>query len=615
MKIKISLVLWLASIVNVAAQIPAGYYDSAQGLTGYQLKTALKDIIDNHTAYSYDDLYDIYETTDTDYYYENDGSVLDMYSENPSGQDPYNFQHHQATCGQYTGEGDCYNREHIIPQSIFNSASPMKSDAHFVVPTDGYVNNRRSSYPFGDVAGATWTSMNGSKLGSCADSGYSGTVFEPIDEFKGDIARMILYVAVRYEDQIASWNSTAMFDGSSDHVFTDWFLQVLISWHTQDPVSQREIDRNNAVYAYQNNRNPFIDHPEWVNEIWNPGTDTQAPTIPGNLTAQNITDTSADLVWDPSMDNMGVAQYLIFMDGTQVGTSVTNTYHLDNLQPETTYEICVKAQDAAGNLSACSGSITFETTAPFILIFEENFDDCNSLQFISISEASNKDWECVNQYGENNSPAMQINGYQADTDSKDWLITANPINFDDYTNEKLSLYSAYTYGNTPLEFLYSSDYDGSNTPSNFTWTSVPNVSFPIPSGSTSEQIYTITDADISSINGQVYLAFKYDTANANPTRWTLDSFKIFSQEPGAVDINQEYSIDVYPNPVYNGRLNLQYEESVKLLNIKVFDVTGKILLENKKDKKILRLNNFHQGIYYLQLIFDKGTTTRKIVVQ
>ena len=252
-------------------QIPSGYYDSAQGLTGYQLKTALKNIITNgHNSHSYSDLYNAYETTDTDNYYENDGTVLDMYSENPNGTDPYNYNHHQNNCGTYQHEGDCYNREHLMPQSIFNSGMPMKSDAHFVVPSDGKVNGMRSSYPFGEVNNPTWTSQNGSKLGHNTVYGYSGTVFEPIDEFKGDIARMLFYVATRYEDQIPNWNNSDMLDGSGDQVFSDWFLNVLLDWATQDPVSQREIDRNNAVYNYQGNRNPFIDHPEWVNAIWDP---------------------------------------------------------------------------------------------------------------------------------------------------------------------------------------------------------------------------------------------------------------------------------------------------------------------------------------------------------
>lgn len=273
---KISIFLLLIFISFSYGQIPNGYYDNAQGLSGYQLKTALKNIITNgHNPHSYGDLYNAYETTDTDYYYENDGTVLDMYSENPNGTDPYNYNHHQNTCGQYVHEGDCYNREHLMPQSLFGSAMPMKSDVHFVVPSDGKVNGMRSSYPFGEVNNPIWTSQNGSKLGPNTVYGYSGTVFEPIDEFKGDIARMLFYVATRYEDQISGWSSSDMLDGSSDRVFTGWFLQVLLDWAAQDPVSQREIDRNNAAYNYQGNRNPFIDHPEWVNAIWDPGSSVQ----------------------------------------------------------------------------------------------------------------------------------------------------------------------------------------------------------------------------------------------------------------------------------------------------------------------------------------------------
>ncbi len=261
------LVLLLYS-TTVVAQAPAHYYDNAQGKTGYTLKTALKQIITNgYVSYSYNDLYTIYKTSDKDAYYEKDGSVLDIYSENPQGQDPYEYVQIDGKCGTYHTEGDCYNREHIVPQSVFGSASPMKSDAHFVVPVDGYVNGRRSNYPFGVVTNPTWTSSNGSKLGPNTTAGYTGTVFEPIDEFKGDIARMLFYFATRYEDQVASW-SHSMFNGTSDQVFSDWFLAILLDWNQQDPVSQREIDRNNAVYSYQKNRNPFIDHPEWVQAIW-----------------------------------------------------------------------------------------------------------------------------------------------------------------------------------------------------------------------------------------------------------------------------------------------------------------------------------------------------------
>jgi len=265
------------------AQIPAGYYNSATG-TGYTLKTQLKKIIDDandglspeyqSSDLGYGALYITYQTSDSDNYYENNGTVLDMYSEKPLGADDYEYTHitdkDNGTGG--TAEGQYYNREHTIPQSVFNSSSPMKNDAHFVIPSDKYVNGQRGNLPYGVVDVASKTFTNGTKKGNNLNSGYSagytGNVFEPIDEFKGDIARLFFYFAVRYEDQITGFNAYDMFDGSADKVFDQTFLNILYQWHTQDPVSQREIDRNNAIFARQNNRNPFIDHPEYVLSIW-----------------------------------------------------------------------------------------------------------------------------------------------------------------------------------------------------------------------------------------------------------------------------------------------------------------------------------------------------------
>ncbi|MXN90107.1 T9SS type A sorting domain-containing protein [Flavobacterium sp. Sd200] len=276
--------LFLAfTAVAAFAQIPAGYYNTATG-TGYTLKTQLHNIIDDHTDRGYAGLYTTYTTSDKDFYYENNGTLLDMYSENPTGPDAYEYeygssQQDDGTLG--TAEGQRFNREHIVPQSYFSSNLPMYADAHFIVPTDKYVNGQRGNFPFSKVGTATLTTSNGSKKGSNLNSGYSagytGTVFEPIDEFKGDIARMILYFATRYEGQLAgfytstnvsSTQSKAMFDGTEGHAFSNTFLNVLLTWHEQDPVSQREIDRNNAIYVRQRNRNPYIDHPEYVAQIW-----------------------------------------------------------------------------------------------------------------------------------------------------------------------------------------------------------------------------------------------------------------------------------------------------------------------------------------------------------
>ncbi|NIK72839.1 endonuclease I [Thermonema lapsum] len=264
--ILVAVFLWANS---VAGAQPANYYSSAEGKTGYALKTALHNIIKNHQVQSYSSLWNHFQSTDK----KPNGKVWDMYSDVPGGTPAYEYSFGSDQCGSYSKEGDCYNREHSFPKSWFNNASPMYSDLFHLYPTDGYVNQKRGNYPFGEVANPEWVSTNGSKLGPCSFPGYSGKVFEPIDEYKGDFARTYFYMATRYQDIIASWEnytsySDAVLDGSSDKVFEDWALNLLYSWHVQDPVSQKEIDRNNAIYAIQGNRNPYIDHPEWVSAVW-----------------------------------------------------------------------------------------------------------------------------------------------------------------------------------------------------------------------------------------------------------------------------------------------------------------------------------------------------------
>ena len=145
---------------------------------------------------------------------------------------------------------DSYNREHVFPQGYFNGSSPMVSDYHHILATDTQVNGRRSNFPFGNVASPTWTSKNGSKLGSSNSLTYSGTVFEPIDEFKGDIARIIMYFATRYESRLSGFNNNDILSNTSYPGIQPWELKVLLEWAKNDKVSQKEIDRNNCCLLY-----------------------------------------------------------------------------------------------------------------------------------------------------------------------------------------------------------------------------------------------------------------------------------------------------------------------------------------------------------------------------
>jgi endonuclease I len=169
-------------------------------------------------------------------------------------------------CGTYSSENECYNHEHTWPSTFFNDATPMRTDLFHVMPTDGYVNNKRSNYPYGKVNSSNWTSQNGSKLGSTSTyAGYGDKAFEPIDSFKGDVARNFFYMSTRYENEDGGWGNWTMANGAN---LTTDAITLLLAWHHLDPVSQKEIDRNNAVYAIQGNRNPFIDYPIFADCIW-----------------------------------------------------------------------------------------------------------------------------------------------------------------------------------------------------------------------------------------------------------------------------------------------------------------------------------------------------------
>lgn len=239
---------------------PSGYYDSCENKNQAELLSALCKVVGPHTTISNKGLLDLYKKSDV----YPDGKLWDMYSTKHwnSGE----------SCGQYKGVGDCYNREHSFPKSWFDDASPMYSDAFHLYPTDGKVNGQRCNYPYGECANGTTLPSSGSvkalgKLGKSTFAGYSGTVFEPDDQYKGDFARSYFYMAAAYNTRISQWSSD-MLAGNSYPAYKTWAINLLLKWHRQDPVSQKERDRQEVVYGRQNNRNPFIDHPELAEYIW-----------------------------------------------------------------------------------------------------------------------------------------------------------------------------------------------------------------------------------------------------------------------------------------------------------------------------------------------------------
>ncbi len=244
----------------VDVSIPPTYYDGTAGLHGYALLVALHNIIKGHTSLTYSFTATAFHNTDK----RPDGNVWDVYSDVPGGTPPYEFAF--GPLGSGGSEGIAYNREHSFPQSWFGGSNlPMYSDLWIIYPTDSKVNGERGNYPYGQVGTATWTSLNGTKLGNCVSAGYSGTCFEPIDGYKGDLSRSQFYVATRYFDEDASWPGGASTNRSQ---LLKWAADQYLAWSIADPVSWKERVRNAAIYEYQHNRNPFVDHPEFASAIW-----------------------------------------------------------------------------------------------------------------------------------------------------------------------------------------------------------------------------------------------------------------------------------------------------------------------------------------------------------
>ena len=353
---------------NGTAGIPAGYYDAVGGLSCSSLKTSLYNIIKPAVANpnpTYTGLWGAYYISDDRL---NDAAnkriVWDMYSDKPTGTEC------ESTFGSpyqdrgLSGTVECqrYNREHSFPQSWFNSAEPMRSDMFIVFPTDKKVNSQRANVPYGQVSNPTYTSLNGSKVGpNTFLTQYTGTVFEPIDEYKGDFARSTFYLATAYENLVSGWQSNSnandALDGSSYQCFDNWYLKMMHNWHLQDPVSSKEIERNNDVFMIQGNRNPYIDHPEYIALVWQCSGILPVGII--DFTAQ-LNDANVLLKWQVTFETNfnkyeiersadGIGFYKI---GEVLGRNLTNYSFTDNnLATADTIYYRLKMIDADGKFS------------------------------------------------------------------------------------------------------------------------------------------------------------------------------------------------------------------------------------------------------------------------
>lgn len=604
MKTNLLVTALLVSFLSFA-QIPTGYYSTATG-TGYTLKTQLYNKIKGHTNKGYAGLWTTYATSDRDNQYENDNSIIDIYSENPTGTDPYVYQYSTSQCGTYYNEGNCYNREHIVPQSVFNSASPMVADAHFIPPVDGYVNGMRSDNPHGNVAVANWTSANGSKRGTSAVSGYTGTVFEPLAEFKGDIARMYFYFATRYENTVASYTYD-MFNNTSTQVFTDAFRDMLVQWHNQDPVSAREIARNNAIYAIQANRNPYIDHPEYVGMIWGNGgvpVDTIVPTAPSNLTASSITTTAFTLTWAASTDNVGVTNYEVYKNGSLLTSTTSTSYTVTGLTASTTYSFYVKAKDAAGN-STNSSTINV-TTASASLVTDLYFSEYLE------GSSNNKALEIANYTG----TSVSLTGYVVKKQTNGAGSWSTGISLSGTLANGAKYVMVHSSINSTCYSVASANYSSAGNELTFNGNDAVGL---FKNGTLIDIIGTFNGGTVNfsadeTLRRKTTVSVPKTTFNKT-TDWDVYATDTCSGIGNRTISEQKeitFDFEMYPNPsegiVFFNVPSSSYE-------IKIYSPFGQLVYQNISNTENFEVNSLSKGIYLVMINSEKNSLTKKLIIK
>lgn len=239
--------------MTTSANVPVGYYNSINGKRGQDLKNAAHQLLKNHTVMTYSSLW--YHFQSTDCHFENPNQVWDMYS---------NITRYYRGSSAVSG----MNREHSFPKSWWGGTQvDAYTDLNHLYPSDAEANLAKNNYPLGEVS-TVYFNNGCTKVGTpmAGQGGGCSTVFEPDDEYKGDFARTYFYMATCYQDY--TWKYTYMVSNSSWQTLNQWSINLLLKWAREDPVSEKEVARNEAVYKIQNNRNPFIDNPLLAEYIW-----------------------------------------------------------------------------------------------------------------------------------------------------------------------------------------------------------------------------------------------------------------------------------------------------------------------------------------------------------
>ena len=585
MKLKLSFLAIIFAVIAFAQSAPSYYSGINFNKTKNDLKADLATLITNtHTqTISYSaGLASLFKTSDADP--DNPSNLLLIYGSQASGT-------HQRS-RPYSGT---WNREHVYAKSKGTpnlGTSGPGADGHHLRPADNTLNSTRGSLLFDDGSGAT-----------AYKTGRGG--WYPGDEWKGDVARILMYMYVRYNSRCLPLNITM-----NPATYSSDFPDILLKWNIEDPVSNFERTRNEEVFKIQHNRNPFIDNPYLATVIWGGPTaqntwpdtfsgagnttDTEAPTAPTNLLVTGKTSTSIVLSWGASTDNTGVASYDIYIDGVYYSTVYNPGATISGLTPSTTYNVYVVAKDYAGNKSTNSNAVSATTDASGGTGGTgSTATTCGTEDFGNTSSNSSPDSSYASRTWTNNNIIWTASNTRIDTQ----------INID--ANNKAicikngSLKSSTISGGigslTVKTYLPFSDSAG-----NYTLKINGVVVGQIPYSKTaSTQV-------IDNIN--VAGDFTIELVDTSSNRVAFDnlSWTCYSAMATEDVAAKTEKLSVYPNPIKNNEFfisGLKNKETVQ-----IYDANGKLVqtINNVGNKEKVNLKKLPKGVYFVKTA-DKST--------
>ncbi len=584
-------------------------------LTGIPLKNAIATKIINTHSNPLDYTPDIWEAcrvTDEDS--SNSSNVVLIYGwENGTDGDiTNNLSRNKNSNGGNNGD---WNREHTFANSLAvpklestGKSGPPYSDAHNLRASDVQRNGFRGNLKFADGSGNSGNSGGGWYPG---DATTGGT------DWRGDVARITMYMYLRYGNQcLPRYNSF----GTTNSVDAD-MVNLLLEWNAADPVSDYEDTRNayhdsNGTYA-QGNRNPFIDNPYLATLIWGGtpaedrwgiyATDTENPSVPMNLSVSNESSSSIDLDWDSSTDNVGVTGYDIYVDGIFNSSSSTNSYTVTGLSTSTTYSFAVLAKDLANNNSAQSAAVNGTTIAgnsgeTYELFFSEYVEGSSNNKILEIANINDNDIS-LDEY----SIKLSANG-AADWTTNTQLLTGKSI----LGNDVFVLADSSNAICTAEEDITSgvTSFNGNDAIGLFK----NDVLIDIIGVLGNDAVFASNTTLVRNNN------IETPSTTYNTSEWTSfpnDTCTDIGSHSVVLNIKENTlftDVKIYPNPISSNHLNILSNQD---LTIQVFNILGKQVLTHSvtKNKTKINVSSLNTGIYLIRLSSDDGSTTRKFIKQ